>query len=233
MTILGNNSRSQNYIGTFQGFFTKKVPEGTPNAVTRTNKEGASVTEIQFTSLSATLTDIKEKEGKFGKAYQFIFQDETESVCLESQTNSGLTSAIINRLPALDLLSPFDIEAKWVVKDGKGRVYYNIYQGSDEAIKDFFQEWDEEKKEWNRLHGFPSWEQIEHNGELVWDASKQMAYQKKVVDKYFGFDVPRQEPVGEVPDHAKVQPTAPPPEEEPIPSKPEPEDDGMVDDLPF
>lgn len=186
MSVLGNNRREKTYVGLFQGNFTLKVPEGTEKAITRVNKNGKTIHEIQFTSLSGVLSDIIEKDGEFGKAYQFVISDKDESVVLETGVNSAIASAIINRLPNIDLLSPVEIVSSYSA--AKEKTYFSVYQGSsDEGIKDYFQTWDEITG-WTQHHGFPVWEKIMLNGEEKWDASKQIAFQKKIVNKYFGFE---------------------------------------------
>ena len=212
MSEMMSQTNDMIYIGTFQGKFTRRVSEGTPDAVSRVNKQDKTVHEIQFNRLIGNLVDIKEKTGDYGARYHFIMKNGDTTVAIESGLSSNLASSIINRLPNLDLSQPFEIVARWNMS--KERALFFINQNGEE-VKDYFQTWDEGTKKWTLNHKFPAWEKKEINGEEKWDASKQIAYQKKVVARY----------VAEIPE-AVVEEAAP---EAPAP----PQAEEAEDDLPF
>jgi hypothetical protein len=126
------------------------------------------------------LVEINEKDGDYGKRYHFVFDNGGERAALETSLNSNLASAIINRLPSLDLTQPFEIVARW--NSSKERALFFINQFGEE-VKDHFQTWDADNSKWILNHKFPAWEKVTVNGEEKWDASKQIAYQKKVIAK--------------------------------------------------
>lgn len=175
------NTNDLKYIGTFEGKFVMRVSEGTEGAQSRVNKLGNTVHEIRFNKLTGQLVDIIEKDGDYGKRYQFVFSNKGDKAALESSLKGNLASAIINRLPNLDLSSPFEIVSRY--NNEKGSAYFFINQDGEE-VKDYFQTWDSDTKKWTLHHKFPAWEKIIVDGEEKWDSTKQIAYQKKVVAKY-------------------------------------------------
>ncbi|MHA1676739.1 MAG: hypothetical protein ACTSU6_06125 [Candidatus Njordarchaeales archaeon] len=218
------------YIGTFKGSFIRKARVGDTNVVERVNKLNKTVKEIHFTYIKAHLVDIQYKEGDYGRTVNFILKDGEENYTLQASVKSGLASLIINRLPVLE----FDkqVELNIGFNNDKERAWFSLAQGY-ENIPDYFNEWDDENKVFLQKHKFPKWEQIVVNGETVWDASKQLAYQEKVVEKYveaIKAAAPADQPKQEMPDQAHY--TAPG-EAAPMPTT-EPENlNEEEDNLPF
>ncbi len=182
MSDLMSNEESVAYIGTFNGKFTRKVAEGTEGAITRTNKNGKVVTEVQFNVINGILTDIKERDSEFGKRYAFVFQAGDDKLQLESSQKSNIATTIINRLPNLDISKAFKLKIVYNVSKERSMLFVDQ---DGENIEDYFQHWDGEKKEWVRKHKYPAWKQVEVNGEKVWDSSEQIEYGKKVIKKFF------------------------------------------------
>lgn len=177
-----SNEETMLYIGTFQGNFVRRVGEGEPNAVTRVNKNGKTVHEVRFNTITGRLTDISEKDSEFGKRWIFVFEAGGQKLSLESSQKGSLATTIINRLPNLDLSNPFKIKIAY--NASKDRTMFFVDQDGVN-IEDKYQKWDKEKREWIRNSGYPAWEKIIVDGEERYDASKQIAFGKKVVKKYF------------------------------------------------
>ena len=181
MGLVGNTNQNT-YIQTFKGMFTIKVPEGTEGATKRENKNGKVVHEIQFNKLTGFLLGIENRETEdYGIRTQFhIYNEEDDKdAILETKRGSNLYSAIVNRLPNLDLKKPFEIVSKY--NSDKERSYYFVNQDGKE-VEDKFQTYDKESNEWNLHHGFPAWEQITVKGEKVWDNTKQVEFQEDVIE---------------------------------------------------
>ncbi len=177
-----SNEESLTYVGTFNGKFTRRVPEGTEGAVTRTTKTGKSVTEAQFNTIEGRLTDIKERDSEWGKRWQFIFEANGQKLALESSQKSSMATTIINRLPNMDVNSPFKI--KIVYNISKERTYFFISQNGED-IEDKYQKWDDKTSSWQRFFDYPAWEKVTVNGEEVWSATEQINFGKKVIKAYF------------------------------------------------
>jgi len=182
MSDLIGNEESMMYVSTFEGKFVIKVSEHTPNAVTRTNKNGKVVHEKQFNVINGTIVDISEKDSDFGKRWMFTIEAGGKKLSLESSQKGSLATTIINRLPNMNIAQP--IKIKIAYNASKERTMFFVSQ-NDTNVEDKYQKWNKESKEWERFFAYPSWEKVMIDGEEKYDASKQIAFGKKVVKKYF------------------------------------------------
>ena len=170
------------YVGLFNGKFSVKVNEHEEGAVARINKNGIQVFEKYYGAIGGLLTNIKAREGRYGKTYVFTFSDGEDIVKVETAILHEFTTAIINRLPRLDLKKTINVVASHSARNDK--TYFNVYQ-DDVPIEDHFQKWNNDLRSWERFNDYPEWERVELNGQQVWDYSKQLEFQKNVASQYF------------------------------------------------
>jgi len=148
------------------GKFHETVDEGTPDAVPREyetsdGKKGKKW-ELLYTKIEAMVTDVRFRDGDYGKSLNIRFKDEDGNevvVSINTATNFG--EDVMKKLPHVDFtkklkLIPFSFE------DDRGRSVrgVNVIQmgadGKEVKFKNFFSTEKEEGKEREYLHGFPA-----------------------------------------------------------------------------
>jgi hypothetical protein len=191
------------YIGTFKGNFIRKAKAGDKKIVERVNKLGKAVKEIHFTRIDAFLTDIKYKDGYYGRQDAYYLKDGEEEYILQAAVKSGLASSVINRLPNLNLAEKMQFAIGY--NNEREKAWHTVGQ-DDSNVDDYFNTWDDDNKVFVQHHDFPKWEQKVVNGEKMWDATEQLKYQEKVVERYIdeirGEKPITAEPEKEMPDQA-------------------------------
>lgn len=161
------NYERGNYITIFNGKFTQSVPEGTPGAVTRVNKNGKTVHEKYYDSFVGKLIGIKTQEGAYGKNWLFSFKDKDEVYNLQLGYSNNYAVSILKMLPNIDLAKEMKVSPKSEEKDGKTQTSLFINQNGN-PIKHAFTK--------DTPNGIPQWEQITVKGVPTWDNTKQMLF---------------------------------------------------------
>lgn len=135
---MGFENRSKNtFITILDGKFCIRVPEGTPGAVTRTNKEGRVVHEIFHDAFSAHLIAVRITESdQYGKSWNFDFEDKTDGKVYTLQLSVSNSYAInfVKMLPNIDLSKKMKLSPSLKIVDGKKKSSLFVNQ-DDKPIK--------------------------------------------------------------------------------------------------
>lgn len=144
-----NKQKAENitYYSVMDGKFITKVDKGTEGSVTRKNKKGKTVTEMQFEEIFGKITNVKVKEHEeFGKRLIInLIDNEGAEDQIEMPLSSSYAFGFLNRIanPALDLskevsLKVYDIEDK--EKEGKIKKHFVIYQNGQKIENHYTKE---------------------------------------------------------------------------------------------
>lgn len=166
------NYERGNYITIYQGRFTQSVPEGTPGAVSRTNKNGKVVHEKYYDSFVGKLVGIKTQDGAYGKNWMFSFKDKEDVYILQLGYSNNYAVSILKMLPNINLAEEMKVSPRSEEKDGKTQTSLFINQNGV-AIKHAFTK--------DHPNGIPQWEQIIVKGIPTWDNTKQMLFLENLV----------------------------------------------------
>jgi len=155
MPEVTSSSSSTPLFYILNGQFAEKVPEGTPNAVSRVNKNNETVHEVYRKAWRGIVKDwqIRESEfqGKKFKSLLVMFDDATISL------SGKMMSEFIKKFAGAKqdeeiTVSPYP---EFVGKDGiTKKAGLTIYQ-NDQRLYSFFSEYDQEKKTYVSKNGFP------------------------------------------------------------------------------
>ena len=158
----------------YQGKCTVRVPEGTPNAISRVNKMGKTVYEVFRDSFVGTLTGITTKDGEYGKMWNFSFKDEGETYTLTLPYSNSYAKAFLKMLPNIDLTKKMKVSPSLKEEDGKPKTTLFINQDGV-AIK--------HKYTRENPNGLPEMERITVKGQEVWDDTKQLAFLEEMIKR--------------------------------------------------
>ena len=166
---------------TFQsGKVVERVPQGTPNAVSRVLQDGPNagktIWERRDDFVEGMLVSIKkEKSNDFGWRWKITIVDEEEACTIELPYSSGYAKALLFAIEGANLSVPIKFVPKMTTKDGKNKHYLNLYQAPyNESLK-----WNYTKDSPN---GIPQMKQIKVKGVDVWDDSEQLEFLEKMLE---------------------------------------------------
>lgn len=139
-----------------------------PDAVSREWKspDGKSGVKYELRSkgIKGLVENIVFNDGQYGEQMIITFAKEEgqkENIILTMPSSSRFATELMAKLPNVDLsreisLSPFDFLDK-NNKSVTGMTVWQKPEGAEdnEKVKNFFQNYDEDAKKWNRLNGFP------------------------------------------------------------------------------
>jgi len=166
------NRTGGNYITILGGKFCQRVEEGTEGAETRVNKLGNTVHEKFYDSFTGKLIDIKTRDGNYGKTWEFIFQDTQEPYVLQLSYSNSFATAFLKMLPNADLTKEMKVSPSVKEVDGKNKSSLFINQDG-KALKHAYTR--------ENPNGMPDMEQVQVNGQMVWDDSKRLAFLENMV----------------------------------------------------
>jgi len=162
-----------NYITILGGKFCQRVQEGTEGAVTRVNKIGNTVHEKFYDSFTGKLVDIKVQDGTYGKTWNFQFQDKEEIYTLQLSYSNSFSTAFLKMLPNIDLTKEMKLSPSTKEVDGKNKSSLFVNQDG-KALKHAYTR--------ENPNGCPDMEQVQVNGQMVWDDTKRLVFLQNMVD---------------------------------------------------
>lgn len=163
----------KNYFNIVEGKLTIRVPEGTPNAITRTNKIGKVVHEVKHDSFTGKIDSITTSDSPYGKNWEIDFKAHDESIwTLQLGYSSSFAKALLKKLPNIDLdqevtISPFSGEI-----DNKKISTITVYQNGIK-VEPFYNK--------ETPNGLPQMELITVKGVETWDDTKQLKFLEEMV----------------------------------------------------
>ena len=160
------------YITILGGKFCQRVPEGTPESVTRVNKVGNTVHEMFYNSFTGKLIDIKVTESSYGKSWNFDFKDKEDVYTLQLSYSNSFSTAFLKMLPNVDLTKEMKVSPSTKEVDGKNKSSLFINQDGV-ALKHAYTR--------ALPNGMPDMEQVVVKGVQVWDDTKRIEFLHNMV----------------------------------------------------
>ncbi len=112
--MLENTSENRTYVSVVDGKFTIRAEKSTPKAKERQNKNGATVYELQFDTITGMLENILDHktENQFGtfRNIVFIMRDKDELYSVSTPYSSRESKGILMRIPNVDITKPFKLK---------------------------------------------------------------------------------------------------------------------------
>lgn len=169
------NKASGTYLTIMGGKFCKRVPEGTPGAIERTNKLGKVVHEVFYDQFTGTLVGVNIQEDTgYGKSWSFTFNDGDSMYFIQMPYSSSNATAFLKMLKNIDVTKPFTMNPSQKEVDGKKQTSLFIKQDGENIKHAYTKE---------NPNGMPDMEQITVKGQEVWDDSKRIAFLEAMVKK--------------------------------------------------
>jgi hypothetical protein len=171
--MFSDKKPQKNYFNIVEGKLTIRVPEGTPNALTRVNKIGKTVHEVKHDSFTGKIASITTSVSPYGKNWEIDFKANDESIwTLQLGYSSSFAKALLKKLPNINLdqemtVSPFSGEI-----DGKKISTITVYQNGTK-IEPFYNK--------DNPNGLPQMELITVKGVETWDDTKQLQFLEEMV----------------------------------------------------
>ena len=177
---LNQGSENMTYVSIFDGKFEVKVKEGTPNSVSRVNKDGKTIHALIYKDVSGVIVDIKkeikEHQGKKFSSMNIYLESPSGMGVLSLPYNSGTTSAFYHMIENVDLSKP---------------VVFSASKDKEKDKTSLFMSQDKENVKWKytlawkaanpTLPQKPDWKQVTVKGELVWDNTDEVLFFENIM----------------------------------------------------
>ncbi len=207
MKTEGSNKK---YYSVFSGAFRTKVPEGTPEALERTNKNGVRVLEREVKALFGTIENIAIEDSDYGKQLKITLDSNDEGVhpVLSFSVESKDGRDVLKKLPAIDFSKEVRIMPYRFTPDDKDEEISGISIAQEDAegkftnkVENFFYEPTTKKY----LHDFPTidWDKATESEQKIYKIKRDeflLNYiQEKIVPSFSekpedtGFEYPTDE----------------------------------------
>jgi hypothetical protein len=141
----------------------------------RVNKNGKTVHEEKFGSITAMITNIQSKDTTFGRVWEIELSDAGETYLLSFNYSSRYTNNFFRALPNVDLSQPVKI-APWSMADKKDSSKTVIGMSISQDGQKVPFKWDKDNP-----GELPAMEQIKRKGKIEWDDTKQLEFFEAMV----------------------------------------------------
>ena len=140
----------------------------------RVNKNGKTVHETFYKALKGRITDIKEKDGDFGKQWIITLQDESGvNEVLQFQYSSGYANGFLRALPNVDFSLDVLIAPNMKIEGEKKKTTIFLTQNG-KALPWYYTK--------DKPNGIPDLKQIKVKGKLTYDDSEIMEFLENMVN---------------------------------------------------
>jgi hypothetical protein len=172
---LNNRQTNKTYLNIFKDKFTLAVKEGTPEAITRKNKEEKIVHELHFNSLEhVIITKIEKKiSDNYGASWEIVLREVDEEFILRLPYSGRVTGGLLFRLPNMDFSKPVSLR---LFMNKEEKVYLTVYDGlTDEKIEAAYSK--------DAPNGLPPLTQELRKGKMEWVDDAQMAFIEEMIER--------------------------------------------------
>jgi hypothetical protein len=163
-------NQSQNkgvFLSITNGKLVRQFSAPTDKSVSRVNKMGREVHEEFYDSLSGYITDLKTKEGDYGKFWVVTIKDDSSYYNLEIKYSSGYATSFLKALPNADLSEVINITPKLVIDGDKKQSVIFISQNG-KGLKHYWTK--------DNPRDLPPLKKIKVKGVETWDDTDRMDY---------------------------------------------------------
>jgi hypothetical protein len=173
MQGLGNRDQGT-YITVYNGKFTLRVPEGTPGATSRVNKEDKLVHEQYFDYFEGKLIGISKRESqKYGASWNLHFVAGEKDYFIQMPYSNSFMTAFLKQLPNADLTKSMKLTPS--VKEVEGKMRSSLFVEQDgTTLKHAYT-----KAEPN---GLPDMVQVKIKGQDQWDDTDRLLFLENMVN---------------------------------------------------
>ena len=169
---LSNNSHgSTTFLNVIGGKLSRKVTKDTEGAVSRVNKKGDTVYELQWNSLTAKITDISIRVNEeFGDQWEITLRDVIDEYKLQIPISGRIANGFTFRLPNVDFTQEVEINT-FIDKNDKPVL---LLKQNGQTVKSAYTK--------DAPNGLPQLESVIFKGKEQWDDTKQQAFIKNMVE---------------------------------------------------
>lgn len=178
------NREGGNFITILGGKFCQRVPEGTPGAVSRTNKLGKTVWEKFYDSFTAKLVNIRTQDGSYGKNWLFDYKDGGEVYHLQLSYSNSFATALLKMLPNVDVTKEMKLSPSVKEVDGKNKSSLFINQDGNPIKHAFTRE---------NPNGMPDLKAVKIKGQDMWDDTERLEFLHNMVQTVILPKLPKEE----------------------------------------
>jgi hypothetical protein len=155
------------FLSITTGKLVRQFSAPTDKSVSRVNKMGREVHEEFYDSLSGYITDLKTKEGDYGKFWVVTIKDDSSYYNLEIKYSSGYATSFLKALPNADLSEVINITPKLVIDGDKKQSVIFISQNG-KGLKHYWTK--------DNPRDLPPLKKIKVKGVETWDDTDRMDY---------------------------------------------------------
>lgn len=171
---LNNNQSAGVFLQVSRGKLVRQFTQKTEKSVMRVNKNGKTVHEEFYDSLTARLTDIKVKESDFGKFWTLVFNDGSMNYFIDLNFSGGYAISFLKALPNADVTKDMTIVPKYTEEGDKKSSIIFINQNG-KGLKHFWTK--------DNPGDLPPMVKIKVKGKEAWDDSDRLEYLLKYVNE--------------------------------------------------
>lgn len=170
---LSNNSHgSTTFLNVIGGNISRKVTKDTEGAIARVNKNGVTVYELRWNSLTAMITDITIKNSEeYGDQWEITLRDVIDEYKLQLPISGRITNGFTFRLPFVDFTK--EVEINTFIDKKTEKPVLLLKQGGKTLNMAYTKA---EPK------GLPQLEKVMFKGKEQWDDTLQQAFIKNMVE---------------------------------------------------
>jgi hypothetical protein len=163
-----NQSQSKGvFLSITNGKLVRQMPSPTEKSIARVNKLGREVHEEFYDSLSGYISDIKTKEGDYGKFWVVTIKDGSTYYNLEMKYSSGYATSFLKTLPNADLSEVVAITPKLIIDGDKKQSVVFISQNG-KGLKHYWTK--------DTPRELPPMVKVKVRGVDTWDDTDRMVY---------------------------------------------------------
>ena len=171
MALSNSTHTTTTFLSIINGKICRKVTKGTEGAVERINKNGATVYELQWTSLTAMIESIAIKQSEeFGDQWEIGLRDVTEVYKLQIPISGRVTNGLMFRLPNIDFTSEVELNT-FINKEGRPVL---LVKQNGTTVKQAYTK--------DTPNGLPQLKSVLFKGKEQWDDTEQQAFIKNMVE---------------------------------------------------
>lgn len=163
-----DESGNTTFVNIVSGRFAIKVDKETPGAVERKNKNGETVYELLYNTVSGLITGIEKKETDYGNQWNVTLSENGKRAVVSFPYSSRMADGFLRRIENVNLSEP--VALKVFTFDEK--TYMTVNQNGQKIDMVYTKD---------NPNGLPEMKQVKVKGELIWDDTEKMEFLEKMV----------------------------------------------------
>ena len=166
------NTTKLTYLSISTGKICRRVPQATPNSISRTNKKSVLVHEEYYDCISGIIRDIRTKSHEeYGKFWELCIEDGKQLYILQFKYSSGYANGFLRAIKNANLLERLTLIPHSKEENGKTKNTLFITQFG-KALKHYYTKENAE---------VPPLKQIKMQGIVRWDDTDTMEFLERMV----------------------------------------------------